>query len=148
MRRKKYVVLSLFLFVMLQGISSRSMAQCGDELLEQCMERSGDGEVIYRYPVQLDQQQEGSPLPVITYNIRLRAGNNYRIHLCNAAGHPGEAIASLHLNEELQATSYDLTTQQHLPWLSVECLRTGNYALSLFFQEGLQGCAAAIVIKE
>ena len=123
-------------------------SQCGNDLLDVCAEKFQGGRFIRSFPVQLEGQRQGETLPVRKYNILLSNGTTYKISACNANEYPGRAIISIHHEDELIGSTYLLETREHLPFLLIDCTQTGLYNLSIYFENGLEGCAVGIISSQ
>jgi hypothetical protein len=144
--KKRLLFLFIFLSVGLLNISA--FCQCGNGLLDYCLEKTKEERFLRSFPVQLDQQGKGEALPVRKYNMVLTSGSTYRITTCNASEFPGKVIVSVHYEDELLASSYIIEEQKHLPFLLFDCQTSGIYSLSFYFENGMKGCALGIISTE
>jgi hypothetical protein len=145
---KKLIPLPFIVFLSLALTALDARSQCGNELLEVCVEKFEGGRFSRSFPVQLDEQRQGETLPVRKYSVLLTSGTTYKVATCNATEFPGKAIISIHHEDELIGSTYLLDTREHLPFLLFECTQTGLYSLSLYFENGKQGCAVGIILPQ
>ena len=128
--------------------SFAAKAQCGDALIDVCQGKLDDFRFLKSFPVQLEEQNPGSALPVRRYSMVLNAGTKYRIIVCNAQEFPGKAIFSLYLQDRLIVTSYSLDNKSHFPYIEFTSSMSGLYHLDFYFEDGKAGCAMGIVAAE
>ncbi len=120
-------------------------AQCGSELTDICHAELGDARFIRDFPVQHSEAQSGSSPRVTRYNVVLNAGTTYRIFSCNDQTKPGKVIVSLYRGDQLIATTYDVDSGRHFPYIEYPVSASGQYSLTFMFKDGQEGCAVGIL---
>ncbi len=132
------IVLASFLFLAeLKG---------NNNLTDKCQSTShAEGTRFIRdFPVQHTASSGSSPR-VARYNIILHRGTTYRIYACNDESKPGEVIISLYRDDQFIATSYDVDSDRHFPYIEYEVNASGQFALELMFKGGKEGRAVGIL---
>ncbi len=126
-------------------IPFEAKSQCGDELTDVCHAKLGNARFIRSFPVQHGEVQRGSSPRVTRYEIILNRGTTYRIFACNDQTKPGEVVISLYRGDQLIATTYDINTKRHFPFIEYPVTMSGRYSLTFTFKDGLEGCAVGML---
>lgn len=126
-------------------IPFEAKSQCGDELTSICHAKLGNARFIRSFPVQHGEVDRGTSPRVTRYEIILNRGTTYRIFACNDKTKPGRVIVSLYRGDQLIATTYDVETGRHFPFIEYPVNMSGRYSLQFMFKGGKEGCAVGIL---
>jgi len=140
--KKLHLILGTFIFCL---ISVTAIAQCGDELVDDCASDIGDATYLKDFRVQLEKAEKNKPAPVKRISVVLNSGTKYKFSICNAPEYEGSAIIQLYDNSRLLGSTLNLSTGKLYDNFMLSCSKTGVYYIFVSFQEGLEGCAAAIL---
>lgn len=120
-------------------------AQCGDELVDDCASDIGEATYLKDFKIQLEKAEKNQPVPVHRVSVVLNAGTTYKFSVCNAPEYEGAAIIQLYDSNRLLGSSLNLTNGKLMKEFMMQCSKTGVYYMFVSFQEGKEGCAAAIL---
>lgn len=141
MKSLHYIFTTIFLAIFSLNVS----AQCGDELVDDCASDIGDATYLKDFRIQLEKAQKNKPAPVKRISVVLNSGTQYKFSVCNAPEYEGSAIIQLYDNSRLLGSTLNLSTGKLYDNFMLSCSKTGVYYIFVSFQEGLEGCAAAIL---
>lgn len=131
------------LFLLFSSFDAKG--QCGDELVNVCHGKLGNTRFIRSFPIQHSERESGASPRVTRYDLILNRGTTYRIFSCNDKTKPGKVIVSLYRGDQLIATTYDINTQRHFPYIEYPCNASGKYYLTFTFEDGNEGCAVGMI---
>jgi hypothetical protein len=135
----------LFTALLLSAVFSGAYAQCGDELVDDCASDIGDAIYLKDFRVQLEKAERNKPAPVKRISVVLNSGTKYKFSVCNAPEYEGSAIVQLYDNTRLLGSTLNLSNGKLYDSFMLACSKTGVYYIFVSFQDGLEGCAAAIL---
>ena len=135
----------LFLSMMFTAFTLSSFAQCGDELVDDCASDIGNATYLKDFKVQLQKAEKNQPSPVHRISVVLNAGTTYKFSVCNAPEYEGAAIIQIYDSNRLLGSTLNLQTGKLYKEFMMQCSKTGVYYMFVSFQEGKEGCAAAIL---
>ncbi len=138
--KKFFLIIATVLF----GLSN-IMAQCGDELVDDCASDIGGATYLKDFRVQLEKAEKNKPAPVQRISVVLNSGTQYKFNVCNAPEYEGKAIVQLYDNARLLGSTLNLATGKLYDSFVLSCSKTGVYYIFVSFQEGMEGCSAAIL---
>ena len=141
----KYNRLFLIVVVCLSLFSLGTYAQFGDELVDDCASDIGNATYLKDFKVQLQKAEKNQPIPVHRVSVVLNAGTTYKFSVCNAPEYEGAAIIQLYDSNRLLGSSLSLQTGKLMKEFMMQCSKTGVYYMFISFQDGKEGCAAAIL---
>jgi len=141
MKRNKY----LCLIALMAMFSINGFAQCGDELVDDCASDIGSATYLKDFKIQLQKAEKNQPVPVHRVSVVLNAGTTYKFSVCNAPEYEGAAIIQLYDSNRLLGSSLNLQTGKLMKEFMMQCSKTGVYYMFVSFQDGKEGCAAAIL---
>jgi hypothetical protein len=141
MKKIKYLIsISFFVF-----ISSFVSAQCGDELVDDCASDIGEATYLKDFRIKLDRAERNKPAPVQRLSIVLNKGTTYKFSVCDAPEYEGKAIIQLYDGSRMMGGTLNLSTGKVFSEFEFVCSKTGVYFVFVSFQEGKEGCSAAIL---
>lgn len=135
-----FLLSALFSVFALNGYS-----QCGDELVDDCASDIGNATYLKDFKVQLQKAEKNQPSPVHRISVVLNAGTTYKFSVCNAPEYEGAAIIQIYDSNRLLGSTLNLQTGKLYKEFMMQCSKTGVYYMFVSFQEGKEGCAAAIL---
>lgn len=138
--KKFFLIIATFLFSL-----SSVMGQCGDELVDDCASDIGEATYLKDFRVQLEKAEKNKPAPVQRISVVLNSGTQYKFNVCNAPEYEGKAIVQLYDNARLLGSTLNLATGKLYDSFVLSCSKTGVYYIFVSFQEGMEGCSAAIL---
>ncbi|MBK8806676.1 MAG: hypothetical protein IPO21_08530 [Bacteroidales bacterium] len=141
MKRSNVIILSLVLFL----VSSFAFGQCGDELVDNCASDIGDATYLKDFRVKLEKAEKNKPAPVQRISVVLNKGTTYKFSVCDAPEYDGKAIIQLYDTSRLLGSSLNMSTGKLFSEFKLDCSKTGVYYIFISFQDGNEGCAAAIL---
>lgn len=141
--RKLTIFLVAFFFSLLGSVTM--YAQCGDELVDDCASDIGGATYLKDFAVKLDKAEKNQPAPVQRISVVLNKGTTYKFSVCNAPEYEGQAIIQLYDSNRLLGSTLNLSTGKLYKDFMLECSKTGVYYIFVSFQDGKEGCAAAIL---
>jgi hypothetical protein len=136
---KKILTILLTLLIALQF--NNALAQ-SDELVNVCALGIGNATYLKDYKVKLSASSV-SP-PSAKFNVILNKGTMYKITVCNAEGYAGEAVVQLMENASILGTNIK-TDGSFVTAIGFQCQKTGMYSINVFFKDGKEGAAVAIL---
>lgn len=125
--------------------SFEAKAQCGDELTDVCHAKLGNARFIRSFSIQHSEQRGASAPRVYKFEVIFNRGTTYRIFTCNDKTKPGQVIVSLYRGEQLIATTYDVNTETHFPFIEYPVGMSGRYHLHFYFEGNKEGCAVGML---
>lgn len=135
------LLLTIFISLMSYGV----YAQCGDELVDDCASDIGDATYLKDFRVKLEKAEKNKPAPVQRISIVLNKGTTYKFSICDAPEYEGKAIIQLYDTSRLLGSSLNMSTGKLFNEFKFSCTKTGSYYIFVSFQDGNEGCAAAIL---
>lgn len=136
---KKVLHILIVVFVLL-GFS-KTYAQ-SDELVNVCALGIGNATYLKDYKVKLSASSV-SP-PSAKFNVIMNKGTMYKITVCNAEGHAGEAVVTLMDNANNLGTNLK-PDGTFVKAVGFQCTKTGMYSINVSFKDGKEGAAVAIL---
>ncbi|MFQ3579082.1 MAG: hypothetical protein SNJ71_02945 [Bacteroidales bacterium] len=141
---KTFKLSILILLLSIFGVTN-IYAQCDGELVDDCASDIGDATYLKDFKVQLAKAEKNAPAPVHRISVVLNAGTTYKFSICNAPEFEGKAIIQIYDSSRLLGSSVNLETGKLYKEFMMACTKTGVYYLFISFQDGKEGCAAAIL---
>ncbi len=138
--KKFFLIIATLLFSL-----SNIMAQCGDELVDDCASDIGGATYLKDFRVQLEKAEKNKPAPVQRISVVLNSGTQYKFNVCNAPEYEGKAIVQLYDNARLLGSTLNISTGKLYDSFVLSCSKNGVYYIFVSFQEGMEGCSAAIL---
>jgi len=127
-------------------LSTKALAQCNDQLVNDCALNGGDNVTYIKdFKAKLAKGKRGSPAPTAQFSMLLNKGSHYRFGICSAVEYEGKGVLQLYDAERMYGSTYDFTTGKESPYFDFLCKKTAVYQIFIYFQDGLEGCAAGIV---
>ncbi|MES2763801.1 MAG: hypothetical protein V4677_16415 [Bacteroidota bacterium] len=103
--------------------------------------------LIQDFPFYIKKKKKSGEIEYKKQIITLNRGVNYKFYTIRNTDYDGMPILSIYNNEKqefLLGTTYNTTLKKFYSEIDFECKTTGNYCLSLCFQDGLEGCAVGV----
>ena len=138
-------IFRLFLILSFSLFTFTNFAQCGDELVDDCASDIGEATYLKDFRVKLDKAEKNKPAPVQRISVVLNKGTTYKFNVCDAPEYEGKAIIQLYDSNRLLGSTLNLSTGKLYSEFELACSKTGVYYVFVSFQEGKEGCAAAIL---
>lgn len=126
-------------------LSYSVFAQCGDELVDDCASDIGDATYLKDFRVKLEKAEKNKPAPVQRISVVLNKGTTYKFSICDAPEYEGKAVIQLYDTSRLLGSSLNMSTGKLYNEFKLNCSKTGVYYIFVSFQNGNEGCAAAIL---
>jgi hypothetical protein len=116
-------------------------------MLEEAVDRLKKFTMIENFPYYLKKKKKSDPIEFKKQTITLSRGVRYKFYTVRNEDYDGLPILAIYNNEKqefLLGTTYNPSLKKFYNELEFECKTTGNYCLSLCFQDGLEGCAIGV----
>jgi len=136
---------TLVLTIFISMLSYNVLAQCGDELVDDCASDIGDATYLKDFRVKLEKAEKNKPAPVQRISVVLNKGTTYKFNICDAPEYDGKAIIQLYDTSRLLGSSFNMNSGTLYEEFKLNCTKTGVYYIFVSFQDGNEGCAAAIL---
>lgn len=124
-----------------------SFAQCNDQLLAVASERLENYNYVKDFKIKMKKGKKGD-VPFQRSTVILNAGFKYKIFTANAKEFDGKLVADFFSQEGLLASTYAPSSKKHYESIEFECRKTGVYFLTLYFEEGKEGCGVCVLSIE
>lgn len=147
--KKKYILIKFFLqivigvfFIML---SQDIYAQCGDELVEKAIEKSGVDALFLRDFKIRQSKRKAFRKPNANFSVHLKEGLTYRFLIENDINSKDKAILQLYDNNLLLAATYNPESKTDEKVFDYLCSESNEYQVVLSFLEKKEGCAVGVM---
>jgi len=103
--------------------------------------------LIQDFPFYIRKKKKSGEIEFKKQIITLNRGVNYKFYTIRNTDYEGMPILSIYMNEKqevLLGSTYNSAQKKFYSEIDFECKTTGNYCLSLSFQDGLEGCAVGV----
>lgn len=130
-----------FIVIALFFIANNADAQ-SDELVNNCALNIGNATYLKDFKVKL-QQSSVKPPPSSKFSVVMNKGTVYKINICNADGYEGKGIAELYDGtKKLISNEQGGEVKEAVGFF---CQKTGVYNIRIFFKDGKEGAAVAVL---
>jgi hypothetical protein len=116
-------------------------------LLDEALKRLKKFTLIKDYQFNFKEKKKKGEIEVLKQTITLNRGVRYKFLAVENPEYEGKAVVTIFNNEKqeiLIASSYSASMQKFYDQIEFECKTTGNYCLSFYFKDGLEGCAVGV----
>jgi hypothetical protein len=120
-------------------------AQCNDKLIEIAAARLEGYNYSKDFKVRLKKAKKGEQAPSHRITVILNRGFRYKIFTTSAKEFNNKLVADLYNNEVKIASTWNKDSGKHYEAIEFECAKTGAYFLTLYFDDGQEGCGVAIL---
>jgi hypothetical protein len=127
--------------------SFQSFAQCNDQLLAVASERLENYNYVKDFKIKMKKGKKGD-VPFQRSTMILNAGFKYKIFTASAKEFDGKLVADFFSQEGMLASTYSASNKKHYESIEFECRKTGVYYLTLYFEEGKEGCGVCVLSIE
>lgn len=142
---RNFRLILFLLFVFTQGAALSGYAQTGQELVDICNMISKDAKYLKDFQVKLNAVQPGEGVPKAHYSVVLQKNTQYRFTICNSKDYSGEGVLQIYDNTRLLGSTYIVATGKQYPYIDLKIQKTGVYHLFVYFKEGEEGLAVALL---
>jgi hypothetical protein len=121
-------------------------AQCNETLVEDAASKAGSNAIFMReFRVHLNEGTIKNPAPLKKAMVSLHRNVVYRFSIAESKEFKGRMVLQLFNKGQLLGSSFDIIQKQEKDWFDYRCPQNGNYQLLFSFNNGFEGCGAAVM---
>ncbi len=148
LKKGTYAFTILSLTVLFSSFYSVKKGGCEKEsLMTEATSKLKKYTLIQDFPFYIKKRKKSGEIEFRKQVITLNRGVNYKFYTIRNNDYEGMPILTIYNNEKqeiLLGSTYNNAMKKFYSEIDFECKTTGNYCLSLSFQDGMEGCAIGV----